>query len=225
MYTILMKDDKSLVATNRITIHQREKLVDKIRFLLPTSYEEINIRECIVILKYIDQGNVAHAEVLSMNEELYKGKIDCLLPVDTNLTRFAGDISLYLSFLKINSDNELQEEVFHSDEIIITISPLSDYFTFVSDESLQVIDQAMAKLETMNKGLSLLMDEQDKKKADNLIKTIDDQNIKIQLTSNGLPIGESITIGDTGEDGVPITIFSSSDDDSRPENDSDVVEF
>lgn len=227
MYTILMKDDKSLVATNKVAIHQREKLVDKMQFLLPVVYEDIVIQECIIILKYVDQGNIAHAETLTIDDELYKGKISCLLPIDTNLTKFAGDVTLYLSCIRINSEDKLQEEVLHSGEITITISPLSDYFTFVSDSSLQAIDQAMAKLEAMNKGLSALVDAQDYTKADNITKSIDGTNIKIQLTSHNSPIGEAITIGDTGESGVPVTIFSSSDvgDNDNKNESGDVVEF
>ena len=43
MYTILMKTDKSLITVNKITLFQREKLVDKICFLIPQTYENTKI--------------------------------------------------------------------------------------------------------------------------------------------------------------------------------------
>ena len=43
MYTFLLNKDKSLLATERIKIYQREKLVDKVQFILPQSYEEIDL--------------------------------------------------------------------------------------------------------------------------------------------------------------------------------------
>lgn len=160
MYTILMKADKSLVATVRATLFQREKLVDKIQFLIPYMYEDLDIRDCQIVLKYIDQGNEAHTENLVMDEELYKENyVRCVMPVDTNLTQFAGDISVHLSFLTLSTEPELHEEVMHSDDIVITISPRSDLYNFVSDKSLSVIDQKMLELDAKIKALDLMVDE------------------------------------------------------------------
>ena len=61
MYTIVMRDDKSLRVTQKTTLYQREKLVDKIEILIPQQYEEMDLSEFTAILKYLDQGNVAHA--------------------------------------------------------------------------------------------------------------------------------------------------------------------
>lgn len=160
MYTILMKADKSLVATVRATLFQREKLVDKIQFLIPYMYEDLDIRDCQIVLKYIDQGNEAHTEILIMDEELYKENyVRCVMPVDTNLTQFAGDISVHLSFLSLSTEPELHEEVMHSDDIVITISPRSDLYNFVSDKSLSVIDQKMLELDAKIKAVELMTDE------------------------------------------------------------------
>lgn len=56
MYTILLQNDKSLVATNRCTIHQREKLMDKLVFLVPKTYNDIDLTDFIIQMQYIDQG-------------------------------------------------------------------------------------------------------------------------------------------------------------------------
>lgn len=163
-----MNEDKSLSCTIKTTLHQREKLVDKIQFLIPNIYGDINLQDSIVLLKYIDQGNIPHAEKLVMDKELYKEDfVRCVMDVDTNLTRFAGDIKICLSFLMLNDENGLHEEVMHSGEIIISIVPLDDYFAFVSDDSLQVIDKVMVELEAKLKATNSLLESCEKLHPDN----------------------------------------------------------
>ena len=53
MYTILLQNDKSLVATNRCTIHQREKLMDKLVFLIPKTYNDIDLTDFIIQMQWI----------------------------------------------------------------------------------------------------------------------------------------------------------------------------
>ena len=64
MYTIIMENDKSLRKGSVCTIYQREKLVDNIQFLLPLTYGKFDLSTFTVVLKYVDQGNIAHTEVL-----------------------------------------------------------------------------------------------------------------------------------------------------------------
>ena len=74
MYTFLLNKDKSLLATERIKIYQREKLVDKVQFILPQSYEEIDLtnKNVSIILKYVDQEGNAQSEFSVKHDELYK---------------------------------------------------------------------------------------------------------------------------------------------------------
>lgn len=224
MYTILMNSDKSLSATNRITIYQREKLVDKIQFLFPQTYEDVSIQECTAMMKYIDQANVAHMEVLSMDDELYKDHIRCQLNVDTKITRFAGDIKLRITFLKINPDNGITEEVLHSGEIILTISPMSDYFAFVSDKSLEVIDQKMAELTAKIQSTLTIAESIDKTKADDIY--LDTDHGILYLKANDEKIGTDISLNDLGDtlanytvDGLVNIITEDFDDNSNNPDD------
>lgn len=196
MYTIIMNSDKSLVTSIKTVIYQREKSVDKIQFLLPKKYEEFELKDCIILLKYVDQGNVAQSIRLYPDEELYKDRLRCVLDVDTKFTRFAGDIIAHLSFLKLNLENGLNEEVFHSGETTIHINPIKDIYTFVSDESLEIIDKAMLELEARTRAMDMIASTYDNDKADDIY--LDDESI--YLTSHGKKIGKEIplnTLGDT----------------------------
>lgn len=233
MYTIIMNSDKSLTTSIRTTLYQREKLVDKIQFLFPQKYEDIEIKNCTILLKYIDQGNVAHAERLVIDDELYKERVRCVVNIDTNLTRFAGNINIHLDFLKLNSDKGIYESVLSSGETIITISPLNDYFAYCADESLDIINKTVLELDAKTKALEAIAETLSDKKADNI--TYEDD--KLQLSANGQKIGDAITIkssegGGVDEEGIPIVDFGISESDDNPEenpdnsdDERDVVEF
>ena len=194
LYTIIMNKQKELIVTEKTYLYQRENLADKIQFLIPPEYNDLSLTDFTAVLKYVDQGNVAHAETLTKDDELYKGKIRYTLPIDTSLTRFAGDISIRITFSKVDMDTKKQY-VLHTSEITITISPLSDYYSFVPDESLEFVDQLVGTLEAKIDATEKI--------ADNI--TYDDN--KIQLTSNGEKIGNSITIVSGDNPGIIDTEF------------------
>lgn len=196
-----MNDDKSLTATVVTTLYQREKLADKIQILIPPNYGELDLSEFTATLKYVDQANVPHAEILKKDAELYKDHIRYVLPVDTNLTQYAGDIAIRITLQK--NDMEVRKTyVVHTGELIINISPLKDYYAFVPDESLEFVDQIVSNLQNKIEALDKVADAYDKTKADNI--KIENGN-EIQLLSNKIPIGDKIVVtnddsgGETGE--------------------------
>ncbi|EDN79605.1 hypothetical protein [Mediterraneibacter gnavus] len=193
-----MNDDKSLTATVVTTLYQREKLADKIQILIPPNYGELDLNEFTATLKYVDQANVPHAEILKKDAELYKEHIRYVLPVDTELTQYAGDITIRLTFTK--TDMEVKKVfVVHTGELVIKISPLKDYYSFVPDESLEFVDQIVSDLQNKISALDKIADIYDKTKADN----IQIKNGKtLQLLSNHIPIGDEVTvIGEDQDDG------------------------
>lgn len=196
MYTILMNSDKSLVCTIKTTLYQRDKLVDKLQILIPHTYEDINLSDFTAVLKYVDQGNEVHSEILIQDEELYKGSyLRYTLPVDTNLTRFAGDIKVCLTINKVDME-EMKEYSLNTGETTITIAPLSDYYKFVSDKSLSVIDQKVNELNVKLEAIDKMAATYDETKADNI--KLDEETSEIYLTAHDKQIGNKITINDLG---------------------------
>lgn len=187
-----MNKDKELVTTVKTTLYQREKLVDKIQFLIPETYNDLALSDFTVILKYVDQANVPHAEILIKDEDLYKNKLRYTLPVDTNLTRFTGDVSVRLTFSKTDSETKTQY-VLHTGKANISISPLSDFYNFVPDESLEFVDQLVGQLNAKLEATDKIAESYDKSKADDLSYEGD----KLQLVSNGEKIGKSVTISNS----------------------------
>ena len=205
-----MNDDKSLTATVVTTLYQREKLADKIQILIPPNYGELGLSEFTATLKYVDQANVPHAEILKKDAELYKEHIRYVLPVDTELTQYAGDITIRLTFTK--TDMEARKVfVVHTGELVIKISPLKDYYSFVPDESLEFVDQIVSDLQNKISALDKIADIYDKTKADN----IQIKNGKtLQLLSNHISIGDEVTVSSEGSGG-----------DTGCDDSFDIVEF
>lgn len=197
MYTILMNSDKSLICTVRTTLYQRDKLVDKLQILIPQTYEDIDLSDFTAVLKYVDQGNEVHSEILIKDEELYKDNyLRYTLPVDTDLTRFSGNIKICLTLNKVDME-ELKEYSLNTGETTITVSPLSDYYTFVSDQSLSVIDQKVNELNVKLKAIDKMATTYDETKADNI--KLDKDTSEIYLTSNNKQIGDKIAINDLSD--------------------------
>lgn len=221
MYTFLLNKDKSLLATERIKIYQREKLVDKVQFILPQSYEEIDLtnKNVSIILKYVDQEGNAQSEFLVKDDELYKDNyVRCELPIDTNITKFAGNITLHLTIIYLDVENQINQ-VMHSSETILTISPLKDMYVNINDKSLEILDQKIIELQASIEAANILNESIDKNKADDL--SYEDNTL--QLMSNGKKIGTSKTLDQLNE--FDIVNFDSDDSpDEKPEkNDNNTI--
>ena len=221
MYTFLLNKDKSLLATERIKIYQREKLVDKVQFILPQSYEDIDLtnKNVSIILKYVDQEGNAQSEFLVKDDELYKDNyVRCELPIDTNITKFAGNITLHLTIIYLDVENQINQ-VMHSSETILTISPLKDMYVNINDKSLEILDQKIIELQASIEAANILNESIDKNKADDL--SYDDN--ALQLMSNGKKIGTPQTLDQLNE--FESVHFDSDDSpDEKPEkNDNNTI--
>ena len=75
------------------------------------------------------------------------------------------------------------------------MSPLKDYYAFSADESLEIVDQIVGRLDAKIVVVEKIAETYVMNKADNITY----EESKLQLTSNGKKIGDAITIigGDT----------------------------
>lgn len=217
-----MNNDKDLITTRRATLYQHEKLANQIQFLFPQTCGLVDISNCIIVLKYIDIGNIAHSEILAKDSELYKNsKIRCVLPVDSKLNQFAGNVSVRIVFMNINQETLELEQVMRSGNTIITIEP-----TDVIEESTDNIEK-IALLEAQLKAVK-------ESQIDDLILTDD----LLQVSSSNIPQGKGVKIlipgiddGDIdGEsngvlelDAIDVTPLPPSDEDIK--EDEDEIKF
>lgn len=188
-----MQSDKSLIATQRTILHQRETNVDTIRFLIPPMYEDFNIADFTAVVKYVTPDNQAHCEQIYLEELPYKNYLDYRLGIDTDITAMAGKTELHLTFLKVYQDEDgiSKEHVLHSGNTYIEVNPVKELI-FVPDKSLEVIDQIILTMDDKINQLNSIAETLKKQKADD-IEIIDGE---IWLVSTNPETGEKIPIGD-----------------------------
>lgn len=194
MYTFLIGDDNTLTASVTERIMERSKMVDNMHFLADQIYKDVNMSDFTVMLEYVLPTSKKYkTEFLKKSENLYKNKLEYLLPFDTNLTSEAGDIEIQLTFTKVemNSEGKTTQYVRKVGPGIVHIIPISKWSDIIPDEALSTLDQRIIALEALNKAMTDRFNINLDNKADNLM--YDDEH-RIQLTSNGKPIGNAIKI-------------------------------
>lgn len=216
---ILLKQDKSLIQTKKIRICQREKLVDKMNFLIPLVYEgeDMTKYSCLLIYKTPDLS--PHAEMLVRLSDGYGGYEDyedadgnkthmiMRLPIDTQFTNYPGNIELMLSLQFVDYDAQTTspddehespnpgdsvQHVFNTLSTWIEIQNVVDYYSIVTDQSISMINNWIAKLEADAEILA-------KGKADNINLNVSPDGGYIYLTSQGQEIGDRIPLNSLGD--------------------------
>ena len=222
---ILLKQTKELIQTKRINIFQRENLIDKLCFLVPFSYEGMELEPFQVTLQYLDTGGTVHMEKLVRLSDGQGGYEDYedsdgnkthmiyKLDVSSKLTQWSGDITIKLTMDYIDyeaqtesaSDDEDAPEptpihyVLNSDDTKITIKPVADYYSIVPDESLSYINNKIAELDAKQKEIEATAEIYSETKADNIQLYISKESQCIRLMSNGKPIGDEIDLNTLGD--------------------------
>lgn len=190
MYTILMQDNGSLVCTTPTErIRQSDNLADVLRIIAPKAYKNVDLSTFVAVAKYVNPGNVAKLEYLEVNNPEYKTDyIEYRIPITSEMTQFAGDVEMHLTFTK-NDEDANKQYVAQSGTIVLPIEPVDEYFT--DEASLSAIDEKIAALQDVAKTY-------DETKADNIAK----EGTDVYLTANGEKIGDTVSV-----DGGGVTVI------------------
>ena len=229
MYTILVTSHNELVTSVKERIMQRSKLVDNLHFLVEPDYKGYAMADFTVTLEYIlPVSREYKTETLVLSEELYKDRLEYKLPFDTNLTKEAGKIEIQLTFTRVEMDasgNGIQR-VRKTSPTTIEIIPISAWANIIPDDALTALDQRLIKQDAQIQALAeLAIESAQKSGADDLIYNEEDETL--QLSSNGVAIGNKVSMKGMLDDGVPVVDFSNNAGDN-PDNEDEydnVVEF
>lgn len=231
-YTIIVENDNSLYGSCKEKIMQREKLFNKVLFLVPQFYNGYDMSQCTLTMRYLMPiSKEFKTETLVLSDERYQECLKYVLPIDTNLSKEWGDVELNLTFTMLDVDNngKIVQRVRKTDNHRLHITQLPDWDSVVPDSCLSALDQRILKLDAQMKALDEMNQIVADSKADN-IKYNEDTN-ELQLLSGDKEIGNKVTLknGDVSlEDGVPVVDFnstSSGDTSTEDTDDDNVVEF
>lgn len=222
-YTIIVEDDNSLYGSCKERIIQREKLFNKLWFLVAPYYKGYDMSQCIVTMRYLlPISREFKTETLVLSEERYEEYLKYTLPIDTNLTKEFGNIELNLTFtlLDVDNDGNIVQRVRKTTNHILKITQIPDWDSIIPDSALAALDQRIIKQSAQIKALNDMNNTLNDAKADNLIY----EDNKLQLVANGKKIGDAVGIescNDCLEDGIPVVDFSNSTDFVTPDDSVD----
>lgn len=234
-YTIIVCDDNTLYGSHKRKIIQREKLFNKLWFLVPPCYNGYDMSQCSVTMRYLlPISKEFRTETLVLSDEKYEEYLKYVLPVDTCFTKEWGDIELNLTFtmLDVDADGNIVQRVRKTENHTLTITKIPDWDSIVPDSSLAAIDQRIIMQSAQIKALESLANTLDNNKVDNLV--YNDKEETLQLSAKGIGIGNKVSVRDMLDDGIPVVDLDSdnSDEDSNKDNDGcdcgcedNVVEF
>jgi hypothetical protein len=203
MYTILLNESNELTTSVRERIMQRSKLVDSLHFLVDPIYKGIDMSDFTVLMEYLlPVSREYKTEILVKSNALYKNKLEYKLPFDTNLTREAGKIEIQLTFInvRLDADGKATQMVRKTSSTTIVIVPITAWSDVIADSALTALDQRLIQVDAMLNAANEMNNYLSETKADNIV--VDEAANTIQLTANGVLIGDAVKRDGEGATGA-----------------------
>lgn len=200
MYTVLIQDDNSVIATVRQRIMQNSNLVDSLRIIVPKTYNDIDLSECTAYLEYLTPINHRHnyIELEIANAEYETDYILYQISFDANLTSEVGNLKFYIHFIQVemNEDGEVKTPVRQTDEFTIPIIPIADWFS-KPEELLNAFDKKLIEQQEIIKAMADLQSTMSSDKIDDI--KLDPDTNSIYGTSGGEKKGKGIDLSELGD--------------------------
>lgn len=200
MYTVLIQDDNSVIATVRQRIMQNSNLVDSLRIIVPKMYNNIDLSGCTAYLEYLTPINHRHNYVeLEMADPEYETDyILYQISFDANLTSEVGDLKFYVHFIQVemNEDGEVKTPVRQTDEFFVPIIPIANWFS-KPEELLNTFDKKLIAQQEAIKAMADLQSTMSSDKIDDI--KLDPDTNSIYGTSGGEKKGKGIDLSELGD--------------------------
>lgn len=232
-YVILVENDNSLYGSCKSKIMQKEKLVNKLCFLVAPHYNGYDMSQFTVTMRYIlPISKEFRTETLVLSGETYEEYLKYVLPIDTDLTKEHGDIELNLTFTMLDRDDRgnTVQRVRKTDNYLLNVTPLSNWDSVIPDSSLAALDQRIIMQTAQIKALTELADALSERQVDNLV--YNDKEDTLHLSARGVRVGNKVSVKEMIDDGIPVVDLDSKGDadsdtecDCGCEHEDNVVEF
>ena len=176
MYALKMESGKELITTVRQSVYQGEKNADALIFLVPKTYDNIDIASCTVLLQYMLPGSDVYADLELTSTEHSAEYLAYSTSLEFPITAFSGTVWMRL-------------QIKDADCHVVLVS--GSAALAVLCRSIEKPDEPTPdkdKLARLAEQVELLSME----KADSL--AYDTTNRKLQLTANGAEVGQPVTV-------------------------------
>lgn len=195
MYTFLVSNNHSVVASNVTTIMQRSKLIDTIQILVPKTYDGIDVSKAVVRLEYLTPSNTYKFQLLTLNNDNYKNDyLQYIIDGDTDITAEAGELDCHLSFFMLEQvdGKEILQRVRETLNFKIPITPAAAWSMQIPDEALDPLAQLILAQMAVNKETEALAQQLYDNSAKDI--QIDDIANRLKLVARSGQIGEGVDV-------------------------------
>lgn len=228
-YTILIRNDHTCTHTNVKRILYRSSQIDSLRILVDATYNGLDMSQVNTVLEYVTPvSHTYNTKILTPEAELYKGKVQYILPITLDLTSEIGDLefTINFSYLSMDENGTFKEQVRPITSTSIQIEDTKHWSDYIPDAKLDNIAQMMllnqSNVEQNRLNIELLQHSQVTD-----LKHDTKNNSLYLVNENGNRVGNQVPVKDLDicdcVNGVPAVDFN--EDKSNDQNDLDVVEF
>lgn len=190
MLYIKLDDDMNLVITVNEPIYRGDNLSRKITYLIPTMVGEIDMFTASVFLNYIRADGVADVVVLERSDEPYNDSyLQYTFPVNCKLTKYPGEICTWMQIYTGTPSNPV---IAKSGECMLQVQESKNMDDYLCDHQMTAVYQLTHTMNTAIEEMNNTIETAIENKADNIIFNPEDSTI--QLSANGVPVGDKIVV-------------------------------
>lgn len=234
VHTILINSDNTITKRMNGAIMERSANVDSLRILVSPIYADqfgdLNMFDCTCVMEVTTPiGRSYKTKPLTPSEELYKERLEYLLPITLDMTKESGQLGFKFFFAKLemNADGSFKERVRETAHSYLDIIPTKHWSDYVADSDLSDIVQGILTIQSRTEQLEAVAEKINSTKIDNI--EYDKETNILTGYADGIEIDrvELENASECGcEDGVPVVDFTVLEPD-EPENNivDNVVEF
>ena len=212
MYTILIKDDNTTIATQRSNIMHRSSLVNEFRILVNPIWnglsKPMDMRNFTCVMEFrLPNSTTYIPEVLTLSDELFEDKLE---------------YKFIFTYLEMNDKGQFLEHSRKTTSNVLTVIPVEQWNEYVADSNLDSIVQILMTSQSQIEQNKLYAQMVMATKADSI--KYDKETNELSLMGNNQKL-DSVTLEDCEcEDGVPVVDFTTVEPEGSIEVDN-VVEF
>lgn len=233
VHTILVNNDNSITKRMNGAIMQGSANVDSLRILVSPTYNDkfgdLVMADCTCVMEFITpNGRRYKTKPLTPSEELYKERLEYLIPITLDMTKEDGRLGFKFFFAKLemNADGSFKERVRETSDSYLDIIPTKHWSDYVSDSDFNDVIQGILTIQSRAEHLESVADKINTTKIDNL-EYDKDTNI-LTGYADGIEVDRVELEGNECEceDGIPVVDFTVVEPE-EPENNvvDNVVEF
>lgn len=216
VHTILINNDNTITKRMNGAIMEGSSNVDSLRILVSPTYKDkfgdLVMADCICVMEITTPiGRRYKTQPLTPSEELYKERLEYLLPITLDMTKEAGKLGFKFFFTKLemNADGTFKERIRETSDSYLDIIETKHWDDYVSTSDLRPLVDVMMTIQSKANHLEAMAEKINSTKIDNL--EYDKESNILKGYADGVQVDE-VQLEDTSEcgceEGVPVVDFT-----------------